>query len=194
MTKAELRRHFLGLRKALPVAEIEARSQQICQLFFNQNWMDSSPIVHTFLPILRQNEVNTWPIIHRLWADFPAVRVIASVTDAKAHHLTHYELTPNTVLVENHWGIPEPVSDQSLASKAASIDIVLVPLLAFDPSGHRVGYGGGFYDRFLANCRPDCLTVGLSLVEPVDHIDGIEQTDIPLEVCITPEQVWFFSK
>jgi 5-formyltetrahydrofolate cyclo-ligase len=117
---------------------------------------------------------------------------VASVTDTSGHRLTHYSLDPSTALQVNRWEIPEPISDGQLPIDVAQIDLVLVPLLAFDVQGHRVGYGGGYYDRFLADCRSDCRKVGLSLFESVTRIDNPDATDIPLNSCITPTQLTVF--
>jgi len=87
-------------------------------------------------------------------------------------------------LVENRWGIREPDGEQTAAP--AEFDIVLVPLLAFDSVGHRVGYGKGYYDRFLAECRPDCLKVGLSAFNAESKIDDVHAGDIKLDLCLTP--------
>jgi 5-formyltetrahydrofolate cyclo-ligase len=78
--------------------------------------------------------------------------------------------------------------------RPAQLDAVLVPLLACDQRGHRVGYGGGFYDRFLAECRPGALFIGLSLLdaEPLAEIADVLPTDVPLHACITPGGVWNF--
>jgi len=195
VTKAQLRTDFLAQRRALTADEVERRSRAIADLVFTQ--IDNPRYIHTFLPILRQNEVNTWPIIHRIWREFPQHKIAVSVTDPVSQTLTHYKLTPDIPLIENRWGIPEPNPKSSrfgapIQHPASNFDMVLVPLLAFDLQGHRVGYGGGYYDRFLAECRPDCLKIGLSLFEPVELIEGIEETDVPLYACITPERiVWF---
>jgi len=73
------------------------------------------------------------------------------------------------------------------------IDIALVPLLCFDLIGHRVGYGGGYYDKFLAACRPDCKKVGLSVFDPVESISDIEPHDVRLDFAITPDRLWKFN-
>lgn len=197
MTKAELRKQFLTERKALTAEKVTERSQRICDQFFSLVDQRLIPLredmlIHIFLPIVRQNEVNTWLIIHRLWQDFPDVRVATSVTDTASNQLTHYLLSADTLLVENQWGIPEPaLLNQSVTP--TNIDIVLVPLLIFDKNGHRVGYGKGYYDRFLSKCRPDCLKVGVSLFKPVDQVDNTESTDVGLNVCISAEKIWRFN-
>ena len=192
-TKSNLRKQFLAERKALPAEEVERRSLAIAERF-----LPAFHVIHTFLPIVQQNEVNTWLIIRRIWHEFPQISIAVSVTIPVNQSLTHYELTPETQLIENRWGIPEPAtSDQRPVTVrrfgSEQLDVVLVPLLAFDLRGHRVGYGGGYYDRFLAECRPDCLKIGLSLFEPVEWIEGIEATDVPLDGCMTSRNFHWFS-
>ncbi len=189
MTKAALRTHFLDQRKALSPGEVAERSAALTRQLFLERF--SYETLHTFLPIARQNEVDTWLMIRQFWRDFPAVRVAVSITDVTTNQLTHYPLMPDTVLTENRWGIPEPMPATD-PIPATDFDIVLVPLLTFDLYGQRVGYGKGYYDRFLANCRPDCRKIGLSLFEPVDRISDVELTDIQLDAYMTPEKTYFF--
>ncbi|MBN8822908.1 MULTISPECIES: 5-formyltetrahydrofolate cyclo-ligase [unclassified Spirosoma] len=195
MTKAELRRQYLTKRRSLTADEVNLRSQAIAQLFFDfLTQLKKTPSsVHCFLPIQRQQEVDTWLIIRQLWALYPAIELAVSVTDVATHQLRHYPLLPDTSLQENRWGIPEPISSDQSAIESHRFDLVLVPLLAFDRKGNRIGYGKGFYDRFLVNCRPDCQKVGLSLFESLEQIDDVEPTDVPLSACITPSGICFFS-
>ncbi|MBO0949976.1 5-formyltetrahydrofolate cyclo-ligase [Fibrella sp. HMF5405] len=182
-------------RKALVATEHLLYSQQILAQFFSDTLILSclakhNTVVHTYLPILRNNEVDTWPIIQQLWRDFPSLRIWSSITDSKSHTLRHFQLTADTALTETKWGIPEPSG--AVEFVVGQPDLVIVPLLAFDNAGNRVGYGGGYYDRFLAEAGPDCLKIGLSFFDPVEHITGIEETDIRLDTCITPEAVFSF--
>ena len=197
MTKAELRREYLAKRKAFTAEEGTRDSQRIAANFFTyleQHDLDGTQAtVHTFLPIKRRNEVDTWPIIHQIWTNFPHIQVSVPVTDEYSSQLISYMLFPSTALVENRLGIPEPAVGSRYETDLTQISIVLVPLLIFDRQGHRVGYGGGYYDRFLANVEPGCLTIGLSLFEPVDVIDDIIETDIPLNCAITPTQAYPLS-
>ncbi|WP_299984318.1 5-formyltetrahydrofolate cyclo-ligase [uncultured Pontibacter sp.] len=188
MHKAELRKTMLQRRRALSVDEVAVRSQRIADLFFQHFPLQAGQIVHVFLPIIKNNEVNTWPIIERLRLECPEVRVVVPVTDAEQHTLSHHQLTEESVLVENAWGIPEPQDAEIV--HAHEVDLVLIPLLAFDKQGHRVGYGKGFYDRFLADCRPDVVKVGLSLEPPVERIADPNVYDVPLDFAITPDGVW----
>ncbi|MBO0938079.1 5-formyltetrahydrofolate cyclo-ligase [Fibrella sp. HMF5335] len=195
MTKAQLRAEYKQKRALLTFEAVSAMSQQLADRFFADEEIQHvlvrpAAVLHTFLPIVRQHEVDTWPIIRRIWAEFTHVRVVASITDTATRTLPAFDLFPDTVLVDNRWGIPEPPSiDQPVPP--GKFDLVLVPLLAFDQQGHRVGYGGGYYDRLLAQCRPDCLKIGLSLFDPVPQIEAIELTDIALRACICPEHTYW---
>ena len=194
MTKAELRRAFLAKRKALTADEVARDSQQIANHFFDyleQNDLSNTQsILHTFLPIKRHNEVDTWLIINQVWRDYPPIQISVPVTDEYANQLSSYTLFPSTALVENRLGIPETAIGSRYETDLTQISIVLVPLLTFNRQGQRVGYGGGYYDRFLANEVPHSLKIGLSLFEPIDGIDDITQTDIPLNYVITPRQLY----
>jgi 5-formyltetrahydrofolate cyclo-ligase len=75
---------------------------------------------------------------------------------------------------------------------ADQLDMVFVPLIAFDEQGYRAGYGKGFYDRFLATCRPDCIKVGFSYFAAVDRLEDRHQFDVPLDLCITPHNAYVF--
>lgn len=179
----------------MPVGQRLLYGQQMARQFFADPLIHNclvkpDVIVHTYLPIRRQNEIDTWPLIHQLWREFPAVRTWLSVTEPVNHRLHHFELTAHTLLTETEWGIPVPSGTYERVS--AQPDLVLIPLLAFDRQGHRVGYGGGYYDRFLAQTEPGCLKIGLSLFEPVDRIIDVEETDIKLNACVTPDQVHWF--
>jgi 5-formyltetrahydrofolate cyclo-ligase len=70
--------------------------------------------------------------------------------------------------------------------------MILLPLLAFDEKGYRVGYGKGFYDRYLSRCRLDILKVGLSMEAPMAEIGDTDAYDMRMDYCVTPEKVWEF--
>jgi 5-formyltetrahydrofolate cyclo-ligase len=87
-------------------------------------------------------------------------------------------------LEKNTWGIPEP--KQGIPTPIEKIDAVIVPLLGFDKKGNRVGYGRGFYDKFLKMLNPDCLKIGLSFFPPVEKINDVQPYDIPINTIVTP--------
>ena len=194
LTKVALRRAALAQRKALPPEEVARRSAQLCAGFFQHFPVAEWRWLHMFLPLLAKNEPDTWAIIRRVWAEELPVQLAAPVVQPDGISLRHYALTPDTPLVANRWGIPEPVAALGAEVQPAQLDAVLVPLLACDQRGHRVGYGGGFYDRFLAQCRPNTRFIGLSILEeePIAAIADVLPTDVPLHACLTPGGVWNF--
>ena len=104
--------------------------------------------------------------------------------------LKHYLLTDSTSLQKNRWNVPEPVD--GLEVPLSKIDVVFVPLMAFDRKGNRVGYGKGFYDRFLSQCRSGVKKIGLSLFEAEEAIADVSNNDIALDYCITPDKIYSF--
>ncbi len=193
MQKAALRRAALARRLALPPAEVARRSQQLTELLFRDFPVAEWPWLHVFLPLAAKNEPDTWRIIRRIWAGELPVRLAVPVVQPDSVSLKNYELRPETRLTANRWGIPEPMA-ASPEIRPELLAAVLVPLLACDRTGQRVGYGGGFYDRLLAQCRPTIPRIGLNLLDepPGDLIADVEPTDVPLTACITPGGVWRF--
>ncbi|GAB2635083.1 5-formyltetrahydrofolate cyclo-ligase [Emticicia sediminis] len=191
MQKQHLRKEYLQKRKALTEMEVEGFSRKIHDWFFRSIPVHAYATIHTFLPIKRNNEIDTWLIINTLQKDFATDIVIP-----KSHEdgsMSHYLLTKDTVFEENKWKIPEPSSVGSPQSSVFNIDLVLIPLLCFDKKGYRVGYGKGYYDRFLAECRPDVMKIGLSIFEPVDEISDVDELDVKMDYCITPNRIWDFN-
>ena len=193
-TKSYLRRAALARRQALPAADIVRRSQQLCEQLFRHFPVAQWRWLHLFLPLARHNEPDTWPIIRRIWAGELAVRLAVPVMQPDGCSLKHYELTPQTPLHTNHWGISEPVPTAAAEVSVATLSAVLVPLLAVDAAGHRVGYGGGYYDRFLAECEPGTQFIGVSVLDdvPIPGIADVLPTDVALHACLTPGGVWRF--
>lgn len=187
MKKDELRKIYLAKRKALSSDELSQLSKQLCDLFFLSVELSKIKVLHIFLPIESKQEPNTWLLIDRLSNEYPAIQL--SIPKVENDLIESFFYQGNQQLKKNHWGILEPVYGVSTAPE--KIDLIVVPLLAFDLHGHRVGYGRGYYDRFLKNCRPDCIKIGLSLFEPVDAIE-FNQHDVLLNHCLTPAQLYNF--
>ncbi|MBD2722861.1 5-formyltetrahydrofolate cyclo-ligase [Hymenobacter armeniacus] len=195
-TKADLRRTALARRLALDAGEVARRSDKLRENLFRQFPVAEWRWLHLFLPLKKRNEPDTWGFVEWVWSEELPLRLAVPVVQADGTSLRHYELTPDTQLTQNKWGIEEPVPDPDTAPEVlpAVLDAVLVPLLAVDTAGHRVGYGGGFYDRFLAQCRPGTQFIGLSVLDeaPVPALTDVLPTDVPLTACITPGRVWRF--
>lgn len=189
-TKGECRSRFRLMRDRLSNEEYVRLNEQLLDGFKELSLKDVR-YIHTFLPILHRREPNTFLLIEYLRTAWPEIAIIVPRSDLKTNLMTHHVLRPDQVLIQNRWGIIEPYeTDMSLEEQR--IDMVLLPLLAFDKKGHRVGYGKGYYDRFLNLCKEDVQKVGLSLFEPVDCIIDIQPHDVPLDCCITPGRTWKF--
>lgn len=188
MDKAELRKIYLARRKALTVEERNALSRQIAENFFDKSDLNKVRFFHCFLSIERLAEVDTAPIIRRLWRDFPGVKTVVPRVNRKIGEIESLTYSENDELLSGAWHIDEPAHHERV--EPGEIDLVLVPLVCFDRGGQRVGYGKGFYDRFLVRCRPGCLKIGLSFFEPVDAIANTHPGDIRLDFCVTPDRLY----
>lgn len=142
---------------------------------------------HTFLTIDAQKEIPTQFLIHELWNLGKKVIVPKMKSNEE---LSHFLLTPDTLIQKNKWNIPEPVNAQKIGVE--SLNVVFVPMLGFDLEGHRVGYGKGFYDRFLAGFKQDVVTVGLCPFDPILKISDTTKLDVPLQYVVTPGCVFRF--
>jgi 5-formyltetrahydrofolate cyclo-ligase len=146
--------------------------------------------VLSFYPIEENNEVNTFPITDYLHFRNLNLHICYPKTNLKTGTMQAIICSADTIFEANGWNIPEPLGTET--ADPTVLDMVLVPMLAFDKKGFRVGYGKGFYDRFLKECREDCLKVGLSYFEPVDSIEDTHDFDVPLDLCITPHRTYVF--
>jgi len=186
MHKNELRKLALEKRLRYTKAQVDLLSKSISDLFFLSFDLSKINYLHIFLSIENKNEINTEFILERLQRDFPKIKLVISKTEFYTNKMTHFIFDQNTKLLKSNYGIPEP--EEGIMVSDESIDLVLIPLLAFDRKGNRIGYGKGIYDRFLLNCRPDCKKVGLSFEGPIENIDS-DKFDIALDLCITPDLV-----
>lgn len=194
MLKSKIRENSKKKRQELSIDELEEKSWLLLKNLWESSLLDNIKVLHLFLPIKKFKEPNTWLLINRIWQEQPTIRLVVSKTDMQTNSLKHYFLEKNTPLQENAWGISEPEESQATICPVEQIELVLVPLLAFDSRGYRVGYGKGFYDRFLAQC-PRALKVGFSLEEALEEdIKDIDDYDIALDYCVTPTQVISFVK
>lgn len=141
--------------------------------------------IHIYLPITSKNEIDTWPIVHELWRK--NIRTVMPKIDRTKTTLNSWMLTESTQLKDNKWGVSEPVSGKTIDE--SEVDAVIVPLLAFDKKGYRVGYGKGFYDKYFETMKNSVVKIGLSHFPPVDKISDTDSWDIPLDYCVTPDGI-----
>ena len=142
---------------------------------------------HVFLSIAEKKEVDTQFLLHILQGRDKSI--VVSKANFETMGMDHYLLQEHTKLAVSSYGIPEPV--EGLEVGAGQLDVVFIPLLAFDKKGHRIGYGKGFYDQFLSQCSPKAVFVGLSLFEAEETIPAAPH-DIPLHYCVTPTHSYQF--
>lgn len=187
MKKAELRKIYLEKRLQLSETEYQTLNQQLLQQF-KQLDFEGINAVHLFLPMLRTKEPDTQLLINYLQKAHPQIKRVFPKADFQQKTLTHFLDDEALVIAENKFDIPEPISGNQFYIDKNSI--VIVPLLAFDVIGNRVGYGGGFYDRFLADCETGAQFIGLCFFNPVAWIKDANQLDVKLHVCVTPEKIW----
>lgn len=132
-----------------------------------------------------------WAFMDIVQERFPNLQMVVSRSNVIDFSMVHYLFSRSLILTENEWGIVEPLDGERVVESL--LDVVLVPLLVADDRGNRVGYGKGFYDRFLARCRPDCVKIGISFFEPVELITDVDTLDIPLDKLVTPLSVFDFK-
>ncbi|WP_424492590.1 5-formyltetrahydrofolate cyclo-ligase [Salinimicrobium sp. GXAS 041] len=188
MTKNEARLKYKKLRQELSSEEIEVQSLEIANNLLKLPVWEYS-YFHLFLSITQKKEIDTEFILQILHGKDK--EIVVSKTDFENFKLTNYLLTDSTVLRKNKYGIPEPVDGIEVPPQ--KIDVVFIPLLAFDEKGNRVGYGKGFYDRFLSSCSVETVKVGLSFFEAEPEISEISEDDIPLDFCVTPTKIYSFK-
>jgi 5-formyltetrahydrofolate cyclo-ligase len=185
--KKYLRQKYKDKRQKLTEAEIEDLSLAIANKVLTLPIWEKT-YFHIFLPITEHKEVNTEYILHLLSGKDK--ETIISKSDFETREMTHFLLTDNTKIKKNEYNIPEPVDGIEVPTN--KIEVVFVPLLAFDKSGHRVGYGKGFYDKFLSECNQKTIKIGLSFFEAEEKIEDVFENDVKLDYCVTPNGVFTF--
>ena len=187
MTKKELRVKYKTLQQSLTENMVDDMSLTIANNLVNMKIWDHQ-FYHVFLSIEENKEVKTDYLLHILAGKDK--EIVISKSNFQTIEMTHYLLTDSTKIIKNQYNIPEPTN--GIEVPVAKIDIVFVPLLAFDKNGNRVGYGKGFYDNFLKECRTETLKIGLSLFEVEEQIDDVYEGDVKLDYCVTPSGIYQF--
>lgn len=192
MTKKELRKQYKEKRSSLSESEYQQRCERIVEKVLENFDFSTIHYLHLFLPIRIQKEIDTFPLIEQLQSKYPQLRLVVPRVVPNSFEMEQYLYDAATITL-SEWGIPEPMPDSSQKVSPQKIDTVLLPLLVFDEKGNRVGYGKGFYDRFLTECRPEVQKVGLCLEEAVPLIEEVGEWDIPLDFCVSPQRCYEFG-
>jgi 5-formyltetrahydrofolate cyclo-ligase len=191
MIKATLRKVYQEKRQMLDTTEYQVLNDLLCENFFKRVDLSGVKLLHTFLPVAHNKEPDTWLIIHRTRQNHPNIRIAVPRISGDGQTLDTVMMDQDSAMQPNRWGISEPIG--GLTIDPIEIDVVLVPLLAFDMTGNRVGYGKGFYDKFLPRCKPGCRRIGVSFFEPVNKISDTDAFDQRLTAALTPHDWFVFS-
>jgi 5-formyltetrahydrofolate cyclo-ligase len=188
MNKLEIRKVVLEKRYSMSTQDCFNISEQIKQLFLKHFDIDNK-IIHVYLPIISKNEIDTHNIINHLKKN--NCKIVLSKSNFKNFTLKNYIWDSSTILNVNKYGISEPQNGKEITNK--EIDFVIVPLVSFDIEGNRLGYGKGFYDRFMSELSPSCIKIGLSHFEALEDLLPIDSKDIRLDYCVSPTRVYTFN-
>lgn len=153
------------------------------------DWSDCR-YLHVYRAIHRYNEPDIADFITWVKVNQPRIHVVVSRSNPLDSSMTHYIWDGETRFEINKWGILEPIGGKPVGDRL--LDVVLVPMLVADGKGNRIGYGKGFYDRFLAQCRPDVRTVGISYFDTLDETIEAGYWDVPLTSIVTPGGFYSF--
>jgi 5-formyltetrahydrofolate cyclo-ligase len=189
MLKKEARKLYREKRMALS----EKERTMLDDLLLIQFQTADLPFITSLLsywPIEENHEPATHLFTEFLRFRNPELKVCYPVADFSTGKMQAVITDIDTAFVPKELNIHEPVSGEILA--ADQLDLVFVPLLAFDEAGFRVGYGKGFYDKYLTGCRPDCIKTGFSYFDPLSSLDDRDEFDVPLDLCITPRNIYVF--
>ena len=187
MTKAEIRKIYLEKKERLTESEVQSLSEQIFENFISEFDLKENQKVHCFLSIPERGEVETKLLLNYFYE--ANIRVfVPKIVKGKMISL---EITADTNLIKNAWGISEPAGNEDAGVK--DFDFIITPLLYADQFGNRVGYGKGFYDRFFSEINPKTVKVGVSFFPPNENIDDISAFDVPLNYLVTPTEVLSFD-
>lgn len=186
MTKQELRILYKEKRNSLS----DTKAEQLNELIFSQ--LKNLPIwhftnYHIFVPIQKNKEINTFPIIDHLFSMNKNVLVPKTI----GLEMKTCQINQSTVWENGQFEIPEP--KVCITFDPSNLEVIFVPLLICDKKGNRIGYGGGFYDRFLEKSNPKVIKIGLNYFPSIENIDEVEATDIPIDYCVSPEGIESFG-
>jgi 5-formyltetrahydrofolate cyclo-ligase len=188
LKKETARKVYLKKRQELSSSKLDEASSLIIQSAIEIIKKYKPLCVHCFLTIDKKNEINTLPIIEYCWDNH--IDVVVPVSNFRNNSLKSAKFNPNTKTASSKNNIPEPIDPTWVNDD--QIDLVIVPLLAFDAFGNRVGYGRGFYDRLFSSLRKNVKKIGVSFFAPCEALEDIEEHDIPLTHCITPQLTHYF--
>lgn len=189
MRKSEVRKTFIEKRSFLTMQE-KMKYDDLLLIQLQATELPFITFLLSYWPMEDKNEPNTHLFTDYLGFLNPEIVVCYPKVDLSSFNMQSIQTNDDTRFIKNSYQIYEPQNGDVI--KPAGLDMIFVPLLAVDKRGFRVGYGKGYYDRFLSTCRPNCLKIGFSYFEPLDAIEDTHEFDVPLDLCVTPTSVYVF--
>jgi 5-formyltetrahydrofolate cyclo-ligase len=191
MKKEDIRAIYKERRADLSLRS-KSKMDDLLLIQFQHLAIDIPSLIMTYSPIKKMNEFDPQTITDFCYFKNPGQQLFYPVMDIykKQPVIRSVIVDDDTIFKTNEYGIEEPIDGIDMFPE--EIDLVIVPLLCMDKQGNRVGYGKGYYDRFLKRCRKDCLKIGFSYFEPIDGVDDINKFDVKLNYGITPEATYYF--
>ncbi len=188
MTKSKLRKLYKEKRTALSPAT-KSRLEDLMLIQFQSLHLKIPDMLMTYAPIETMNEYN--PILIEEYCFFknPATTLLYPVADKIHNNLNIFAVKEDTLFERNEYEIDEPINGKETAPEA--VGLMILPLLAFDVIGYRVGYGKGYYDNFIKKCRPQTIKIGFSFFD-ADEIEDTNNFDEKMDICITPDRIYQF--
>lgn len=186
--KQKLRRRILKMRESLSPEEVREKSLAVCERLVSHPAFNSGETILFYSPI--RKEVDIRPAMEKAWS--AGKRVVLPKVEPKTKTLACYRLQRGEPLVSGIFGILEPPGEESARIAPESLDLVVVPGIAFDEQGYRLGYGGGYYDRFFARYPGSFLRVGVAYSFQVVSTIYPEKHDQRLDGLITPSMTLSF--
>lgn len=174
---------------ALDKSEADVLSRAVYSRF-RELLLPAASWLLSYCPLQEKNEFDVKPCEDWLQKSMPGLRLAWPRIDTVSQQMEAYEANEKGLFEKNRYQIPEPVGGEKV--NPTNIDIVFVPLLIFDERGYRVGYGKGYYDRYLSRCRSNLLKIGFCFFEALPAISDIDEFDVPLNLCITPSRIYEF--
>lgn len=183
--KKNIRNNILKTKDLLTATQIEGKSKSIYDSLLESNFYKDANCVMLYISF--GSEVMTKPIIDDLFKRGKRVFIPVTVPKTKALIVSELKDYENDLAV-GHFGVMEPIPEALRPVEPSILDLVIVPGVAFDKSGYRIGYGGGYYDRFLPRLKSDATTVSLAFdLQLIDEIPT-QGFDIPVQYIITEDQ------
>lgn len=183
--KWELRSKVLSQRMNISEADWKEKSEKIREHFMKSDFYHNARFIHCFVSMNQRREVDTKNLISRMLEE--GKKVAVPVTNFLDTSLSHTEIGTVEGMKPNKWGVPEPEMKNEI--NIDQLDVVVVPMAAADKKGNRLGYGKGFYDRFLSKTK--ALKVGFIFYDFIYDEMPAESFDIKMDVLISERGLFY---